>query len=61
MIDRRTFFEVQLGGFLKVGDRFFDGFTLAHRADFRAFGDVEVPFLVHDRGVCASRHIAKHS
>src|ERR1700674_607687 len=46
------FFQVELGGFLKVGDRFFDSLTLAHRAHFRAFHYVEIAFLVQYGSKC---------
>lgn len=42
------FLEVQLGGFLKVGDCCFDRRALAHGADLGTLGDVEILFLVDD-------------
>jgi hypothetical protein len=35
------FFKMQLCGFPKVSHRVLDGFTLAHRAHFRAISDIE--------------------
>lgn len=45
----RELFEVELGGFLQVGESLFDGRPLTDGPHLRALGDVPVSFSVEDR------------
>ena len=57
-VGQGEFFQVKLGGFLQIGDRLLDGWTLAHGTDLGALSNIEAAFSVQDCGERAYGHTA---
>jgi hypothetical protein len=55
-LGKRKLLQEELCGFLQV-DRLVQRRPLADRANFRAFGDLEIAFLVED---CGKRSLPRH-